>query len=140
VIWGLTLLEKSLKEAASDEHQRLVKALMDLFEKDGLKIVEAAYEGYSEPIKQGRHEPDILARNSDGLLVVGEAKRCDDLNSARSREQFHDFSNRVMPKGKLEGTTVPFHVITPKKCKAEIWEVLRELGLSDKKNIRVWMN
>jgi len=128
-----------MKEAVSDEHQKLVKALMDKFTRDGLGILEAAYEGYSEPQKEGRHEPDIRAYDmATELLVIGEAKICDDLSSGRSKEQFQDFANRIMSTGKCENQAIPFHAITPKKCEDELIAVFEELGILNKPNVHRW--
>jgi len=126
-------------EAASDEHQRLVKALIDKFVEKGLTIRQAAYPGYDEPGKAGRHEPDIRARDDDEELnIIGEAKTCDDLTSDISKEQFQDFSSREMTKGKSKGKNVPFHVIVPKACEQDLAVVLQELGVSGKANVFTW--
>lgn len=128
-----------VKEAASNEHQKLVKALIDKFIENKLEIRQAAYEGYPEPDMAGRHVPDIRAYKPDEELnVIGEAKICEDLASERSKEQFQDFSSRQMTSGKSEGEAVPFHIVTPKACKDELVLVLTELGLSDKPNITRW--
>ena len=128
-----------IKAAASEEHQRLVKALIDQFTKDGFRILEAAYEEYDEPKKTGRHEPDIRAYNdSEELVIIGEAKTCDDLSSETTKEQFIDFSNRSMSKGKSESRAVPFHIITPKSCSDALLSKLKELGLEGKPNITPW--
>ena len=129
----------TLREAASEEHQALVKALIDKFVTDGLTVVKAAYEGYEEPYAIGRHEPDIIATNAYELYSIGEAKRCDDLTSQRSREQFEDFSNSHMTSGRSNGVTVPFHIITPKSCEQATSLVLSQLGLTAKPNVRWWV-
>jgi len=132
-------LTNVVKEAASNEHQKLVKALIDKFIESKLEIRQAAYEGYEEPDKVGRHAPDIRAyKPEEELNIIGEAKICEDLKSERSKEQFQDFSSRQMTKGKSEGKAVPFHIITPKACEDELNLVLLELGLSDKPNIIRW--
>jgi hypothetical protein len=132
-------LAKVARERASEEHQRLVKALIDKFIKDGLKIRQASYSGYDEPEKIGRHEPDIRARNdNEELNIIGEAKMCDDLTSDRTKEQFQDFSSRQMSTGKSKGRVLPFHVIVPKACKKDLATVLEELGLLNKPNVFRW--
>ena len=128
----------TVKEAASDMHQKLVKALIDQFEKDGLKVENAAYEGYPEPYKIGKHEPDIIARSPQDIVSIGEAKTCDDLTSDRSKEQFVDFSKQSMNGGKSNGATVPFHIITSKTCNADLHAVLKNLRLEGKANINIW--
>jgi len=120
-------LSKSTKMAASVEHQRMVKGLMDKLKELGFRITHAAYEGYNEPYKIGRHEPDIIAyKDEEELTAIGEAKTCDDLDEQRTEEQFQDFSNKVMPRGKSQGKSVPFHIIVPKKCETELYQKLVE--------------
>lgn len=125
-----------MKEAASDEHQKLVKVLMDKFTGDGLEILEAAYEGYSKPQNEGRHEPDIRAYDkAQDLVIIGEAKMRDDLSSDRSKEQFQDFASRKMSKGEQ---VIPFHAITPKACADHLTAVFEELGILNKANVHRW--
>jgi hypothetical protein len=132
-------LARVVGEAASDEHQKLVKALIDKFVNDGLTIRQASYSGYDQPEKMGRHDPDILARNdAEELTIIGEAKTCDDLTSDRSKEQFQDFSNRQMITGKSKEKAVPFHVIVPKACEEDLAVVLKQLGISNKPNVFRW--
>ena len=127
------------REAVSDEHQQLLKALIDGFAKKGLRILQAAYHGYDPSDKVENHIPDIWARDdNEELYVLGEAKTCDDLASDRSKAQFLEFSNRQMTKGKSTGKALPFHIIVPKGCHAELVSKLSELGLNGKPNIVTW--
>lgn len=130
----------SIEEAAaSPEHQRMVKGLIDKLKELGFKITHAAYENYQEPYKIGRHEPDIIAHKDDEeLIAIGEAKRCEDLVEKRTEEQIKDFSNRVMSKGKSQGKSVPLHIVVPEQCKDDLYAKLKELGLHDKPNIKRW--
>jgi len=120
-----------------DEHQRLVKILIDQFEIDGLEIVNAAYQGYKEPYKVGRHPPDIIARNRVTEVVsLGEVKLCSALDSQKTREQFEDFSNRQMAT--TSGEFVPFHILTPVMCAHRVWRLLCQLGLDKRPNVMLW--
>jgi hypothetical protein len=126
-------------EAASNEHERLVKTLIEKFLKDGFKIRQASYPGFNEPEKAGRHAPDVRAYDDKaGLNVIGEAKTCDDLTSDKSKEQFEDFSSRQMTEGKSQGKVVPFHVIVPETCEQQLAVVLQELGIVNKPNVYRW--
>lgn len=126
-------------EAVSEEHQRLLKGLIDALVKKGLRILQAAYPGYEPSGKVENHIPDIWARDdNEDLLVFGEAKTCDDLTSDRSKSQFREFSNRQMSGGKSSAKAVPFHIIVPASCQAELVAVLRSLGLNGKPNISTW--
>jgi len=50
---------------------------------------------YPDPYAIGRHEPDLIAESSGGLVVIGEAKIGEDLDAEGSREQLADFSTAV---------------------------------------------
>ncbi|HMK84226.1 MAG TPA: hypothetical protein VK503_10955 [Candidatus Bathyarchaeia archaeon] len=128
-----------VKESASEEHQKLVKALVDKFMNDGLEIVRAAYRGYDKPYKIGRYEPDVIARNPiTELVVIGEAKRCNDLACKRTHEQFADFSSREMLDGKSKGANVPLRIMVPQSCANYAASVLAAFDLDNKGNIEIW--
>lgn len=133
-------MSKSTVKAASEEHQELVKALIKALKGERFTITHAADMSpqYPEPSKVGRHEPDIRAINDQGLVAYGEAKTCEDLGNERTKEQFEDFSNRVMTSGKSKGKDVPLHIIIPKQCEDELWTLLKDLGLSSKPDIKRW--
>ena len=98
---------------ASEEHQEIVKGLINHFESKGLTIICAAYEGYDECKKEGKHEPDVVAKDSSGLHYIGEAETCDSLDDPDTEEQFNDFSHRKMTKSEK---SVPFYIGIPKDC------------------------
>lgn len=128
-----------MKEAESDIHQKLVKVLIDKFVNDGLEIVKAAYEGYEEPYKVGAHKPDIIAQDkTTELFSIGEAKRCEDLTSDRTKQQFRDFSDQKMTGGKSTGVAVPFHIVVPKRCRNDVVPILVQLGIGSRTNIKIW--
>ena len=124
----------------SQEHQNLVDALVKAFIAEGFTIETADSGSYSRPSAIGRHEPDIVAKNRNGLIIIGEAKTADDFSSETSKEQFVDFSSRVMSSGVLQGQSVPFHIIVKKDAAADLRSVLQSLGLSDKigSTITIW--
>lgn len=116
----------------SDEHKNLVDILVKALINGGYIIERADSENYSRAPKIGRHEPDIVAKTTNGLIMIGEAKTKDDLNSETSKEQFIDFSNRVMATGLLKGKAVPFHIIVKKDAVEELRNILIYLGLGNK--------
>ena len=124
----------------SPTHKKLVKALVEKFEKDGVKVTHATLEGYKEPYKIGRHEPDIIAQDSRGVLIIGEAKTKDDLDSETSKEQFLDFSSMMMSESILRGMPIPFHIIIKENTLLDLKSVLVFLGLDYKINnrIQIW--
>lgn len=113
-----------MEKVESQQHKRLVKGLIDALEGHGMTILEAAYPGYDEPSKRGRHEPDIFAKDTSALLHIGEAKTPDDLASDHSKEQYEDFSDRVM---KSDGRVVPFHIHVPANARGDLIVVLEEV-------------
>lgn len=109
------------------QHQKLVLALIEHFKlRLGYTILGASYNGYLEPDQHGRHEPDIVARDSKGILHLAEAKLGDDILSETAKEQFLDFSSRVMTN-----TNIPaiFDIIVYKEDEPTLINRLNQLGL-----------
>jgi hypothetical protein len=127
------MLETCVKDMASDEHQILVKKLIDHFELKRLTIQCAAYEGYEECPKYGRHEPDVVAMDSSGLFYIGEAETCGSLSDEDTRRQFEDFSNRAMANDKRK---ILFYIAIPTTCENELLQLLDDLGVRSRDNIR----
>lgn len=122
----------------SPEHKRLVANLINHFIKNlGLNIISASFEGFPEPTKFGRHEPDIVAIDQNGLIHIAEAKTSNDIFNQTSKEQFIDFSNRVM---KSNGKPVIFHLIVYKEDETNLLSALTQLNLGYKVGglIRIW--
>lgn len=112
-------------KAPSPLHQRLVRALVKAFiEQRGYRIISAAIEGYPEPEKVGRHEPDIIAKDNYGFWQIGEAKTGNGDLDDQAKEQFLDFSKYSL------------HVIVPKSKEEELREFLRKLGIRGK--VTIW--
>lgn len=122
-----------------DVHQKLVNALIAAFQNKGYTILRAVANAYPVPYKIGRHEPDIIAKDSNGLLIIGEAKIGEDLLAERSKEQFLDFSNRIMSEGLLRGEKIPLHIIVPQKDVGVLRQVLASLGLENKIGDRIFI-
>lgn len=116
----------------SNEHQNLVDALVRAFTNDGYTIENADSGSYQSPPKIGRHEPDIIAKTATGLIIIGEAKTREDLNVVISKEQFVDFSSRIMVSGSSKGQAVPFHIVVKKDAVEDLRLVLYSLGLGNK--------
>ena len=127
------MIETCVKDMASDEHQVLVKKLIDHFESKRLTIQCAAHEGYDECPKYGRHAPDVVAMDSTGLLYIGEAETCDSLHDEDTRRQFEDFSNRAVATDKRK---IPFYIAIPTRCENDLLEILDDLGIRSRDNIR----
>lgn len=123
----------------SPQHQKLVVALVDFFRnKFGFTILSAALPNYSSPSKHGRHEPDIVARDSKGVLHIAEAKASyGDILSDTTKEQFLDFSSRIMTETKI---AVPFHIIVYKEDEPSLINRLNQIGLGALigNRIKIW--
>ena len=78
-----------------------------------------------------------IIENLNKISEVGEAKTCGNINNQYTKQQFQEFANRVMTRGKSIGKDVPFYIIISKGCESELRQVLVELGLEDRKNIHV---
>lgn len=122
-----------------DRHQELVNALISAFQGRGYTILKAVGGSFADPYKIGRHEPDIIAKDNNGLLIIGEAKIGDDLFSETTKEQLLDFSSRIMAEGLLRGAKIPLHVIVPQADASNLRRVLANLGLKNKVGERVFI-
>lgn len=120
----------------SPQHQKLVTALVDHFRNNlGLTILSAALPNFTAPVTHGRHEPDIIARDSSGVLHIAEAKaNYDDIFSETAKEQFIDFSNRIMAGTNM---VVPFHIVVYKEDEPNLLTRLNQLGLGALIGIRI---
>lgn len=118
-------------------HQSLTQALLvTLKGQYGAQPVQASLPNFPEPIKMGRHEPDLISQDSTGLYHVGESKTGDgDLWTEHAKEQFLDFANRVMTRDRRP---LPFHIAVPKKAELELKKVLISLGLLGRSNVMIW--
>lgn len=116
----------------------LLKNLIDHFTYNGLEIQYANYAGYEKPFMINRHAPDVIAFDSKKQLAyIGEAKMCVELTEPTTKEQFNDFSNKLMRSGKSEHTKLPFFIAVPNECVSKIPQTLRDCGLDRRENISV---
>jgi hypothetical protein len=83
----------------------------------------------------GGHIPDVEGQNADELIAIGEAKTCEDLDNANTKDQFVVFSYRKMISGKSKDKIVPFYILIPKGCENKLATTLVSLGLGTKENI-----
>ncbi|CAE6497471.1 MAG: hypothetical protein QXE84_07010 [Candidatus Nitrosotenuis sp.] len=120
------------------DHKSLVKSLIDHFTSNGLEIQYANYDGYEKPFVINRHAPDIIAFDRQNQLgYIGEVKTCSELVEQTTREQFEDFSNKLMKSGKSERVKLPLFIAVPHECESKIPQTLRDYKLDSRKNIHV---
>ena len=120
------------------DHESLVKGLIDHFVGKGFEIPYANYPGYKKPFMINRHSPDVLAYDrKNNLFYIGEAKVCNELTDSLTREEFEDFPKSIMTQGKLSGTNMPFVICVPNECKTKIQETYRQFEIPWRDNIQV---
>lgn len=122
----------------STEHNTLVAALVNHFTQTlGYAVLEADLNGFSTPSDHGGYQPDIVARDQNGVLHIAEAELSDQIYTPQTREQFMAFSNRVMPSS---GIPVPFHIVVYRSDEVALRNCLTELGLGQLigNRIRIW--
>lgn len=125
-----------------DRHANLVNSLISAFINRDYTILNAANGSYTAPAVIGRHEPDIMAQDQNGLIHIGEAKTIINNSDQVSKEQFVDFSTRIMSEGPLRGKKVILHIIVPKEQSNNLRQFLTILGLANKigDNIFIWID
>jgi hypothetical protein len=127
-----------MAEGESAEHKQIQNGLMNYLEKGGFEITNAANrDGYPECDNINGRVPDIMCRNTDGLLAIGEAKTCDDLDNERTNDQFKIFCNRFVANGNAKGQACLFYIGIPKSCVNELKQNLAKLGLINKTNVKI---
>ena len=120
------------------DHNSLVKGLIDYFQESGLQVQYAKYEGFSKPFSIKRHSPDVIAMNKEkGLAYIGEAKMCSELGDQITKEQFEDFGKMLMKGGKSEKMRLPFFIAVPSECESKISESFRQFEIPWQQNITV---
>jgi hypothetical protein len=120
------------------DHKSLIKHLIDHFLSLGLEVQYANYEGYQKPFVINRYAPDIIALDrAKQLGYIGEAKMCTEIVEQRTKEQFDDFSKKLMKTGNSERTKLPFFIAVPHECNSKVIQTLKELHLDSRDNIHV---
>lgn len=123
----------------AEEHHKLVNILAHTLEtQKEVKIVEIDRGGATElfdqkyhhlpkPGKRGDRTPDLVGRDAEGTIHLGEAET--NMDAENLDDQLLAFSNRVMTKSEVP---VPLHVIVPERISQNMEDRLRKLGLGQK--------
>jgi len=127
----------SVKEAENPEHTKLVKGLIEYLRQQGFETVCAAYESYTRCAAIQERVPDVMGKNAQGLVAIGEAKTCDDLDNDRTNDRLKLFSSCAMGSGSLEGQIIPFYIGIPKDCVGQLKQRLTALGIDRKLNVHI---
>ena len=119
-------------------HDSLTKGLIDYLQSNGLEVALANFPGYKKPSVIKRHSPDVMAKDpSTGLIYIGMVKQCTSLEEQITKEEFEDFSNRLMKGAGEEKVRVPLIIAVPETCQSKVKEVFRQLEIPWKENITV---
>jgi hypothetical protein len=119
-------------------HDSLIGGLIEYLKNKGLEIALANYEGYKKPFVIKRHSPDVMAKDpSTGLIYIGLVKLCTSLGDQITKEEFQDFSKRLMKTSDSEKIRVPFVIAVPSTCQSKVKEVFNHLDIPWRENIHV---
>ena len=122
----------------SSLHLQIQNGLMGYLKREGFEVFSAADRtGYSPCEEINGRAPDMMGKNPQGLIAIGEAKTCEDLNNEVTNDRFTIFSNCFVNTGKAQGQMCPFYIGIPKSCINGLRQNLAKLGLSEKTNVRI---
>jgi len=122
----------------SVEKSFLVKGLIDHFLKKGLDISLANYSGYKKPMILKRHAPDVMAIDrSNGMVYIGLVKTCDEFSDPKTKEEFEDFSRRLLKSKYPEKIRLPFYIGVPENCQSKVKECFENFGIPWQENIEI---
>ena len=62
---------------------------------------------------------------------------CTELVEQRTKEQFEDFSKKLMRSGNSERTKLLFFIAVPHECNTKTTQVLKELHLDARDNVHI---
>lgn len=106
---------------SANTHDRLVKALVDKFGKEGWTVQADGIghpNGSPDPIDG--FVPDMIAWKHGETPIIAEAENCDSIYSEHTRKQWTAFAKVIGYK---------FHVIIPKSCFASAQQQATEWGI-----------
>ena len=129
----------------SKEHQELVNTLAKALEsKEGITITHVAIQGTPEyfdekykklptPPEYDKRIPDLQG-DKEGVTHIGEAEI--DPDDDNVEDQLKAFSSWVMKEGEIP---IPLHIIVPKEKEDDIIEKIKQAGLNDKLNKKIFV-
>jgi hypothetical protein len=121
----------------NDDHQTLVRELINKFSYQGIEVTAANFGGHSKPEAVRKYKPDIIGWDGEkhlyyfGTVVTNE----ESLNKLETREKFSELSKCVMKNGKSEGLNCPYYIVVPKQKYEKLQKTLYDIGISSKNNI-----
>jgi hypothetical protein len=127
----------ALNQAASPEHQRLVRALVDQISRVGFEVTNASVDGYPPCPEIEGQVPDVRASNLQQIIAIGVAKTPIDLDNKGTDDQLRLFSNLTVGSGISNGQTIPLYIATTKGNENKVSAALIRLGLNERTHIHI---
>lgn len=116
---------------AQAERQRLAKALVALFEREGLKVLQAAVDGMAAPRRIRKYAPDVFAFDEARELVhLGACLPGFALSEPRSRGVIAELAEQQMADGASRGKPMPLVLAVPAGWAAVARRTVNSLELS----------
>lgn len=118
--------------APSPEHQRIVGALKGILEQQYGYTITCGDYGNLQPCQLvSNYRPDLGGNNpSNNHVVIGEAERCEELQSQQTLDQIKAFADYIKDK-----QLYYLHIAVPQNCLSQLANILAQLGLANRKDI-----
>jgi hypothetical protein len=114
-------LRRYNEEAATEEHQQLVRGLMQYLIDDGWKLTHVAgVFAYDAPPQVRDHMPDLRATKK-GVVAYGEVETCKTLSAEDTVRQIDEFSE---PSTTPTGGRIHLFIAVPETCFAQLGELI----------------
>ena len=62
---------------------------------------------------------------------------CTELGESSTKEQFDDFSKKLMRSGNSEKAKLPFYIAVPHECNSKTTQTLKEMQIDSRDNIHI---
>ena len=113
-----------------ENHNDLVKGLIDKFDENGFEVLCANYGKFKEPEAIQGVKPDVIAWDSENELYhLASIVESEELSDKKISRRVETLSNLMMSHGKSTRTRIPFYLGVPKQKSDQIEKFL------DKNNV-----
>jgi len=116
----------------------MIKHFVDKFKEQGLEVIYAHCDGFTNSVKIQGVEPDVVAWDPNKeiyhLGIVTDSKT---ISSDPVQEKMNVLSNMMMGVGSSEGERLPFHIGLPKKQNSDILKNMDDTFKTSQNNINV---
>ncbi|KAF6243841.1 hypothetical protein C6988_01360 [Nitrosopumilus sp. b1] len=109
----------------SENHNDLVKGLIDKFDENGFEVICANYGEFKEPEEIQGVKPDVIAWDSENELYhLASVIEPEELTDEKTNRRVETLSNLMMSNGKSTRTRIPFYLGIPKQKSNQIEKFL----------------